>query len=93
MLFRSGSTLTRATRTSSVLIGSTHTGSTLTRATRTSSVLIGSGDRLDVYLENLRWHLKTAKLENDVLTLEILLEGANGIVLKDISYLVEMIIS
>ena len=70
-----------------------YTDSPLTGSTHTGSTLIGSGDRLDVYLENLRWYLKAAKLENGVLTLEILLEGANGIVLKDISYLVEMIIS
>lgn len=56
----------------------------------TGTVLSGSGNRLDVYLEDLRWYLKDANLQNNILSLDILLEGVNGIVLSDLSYRLEL---
>ncbi len=56
----------------------------------TGTALTGSGNRLDVYLERLRWHLKSADLTGDTLTMVILLESSNDVVLRDISYRIEL---
>ena len=56
----------------------------------TGTVLSGSGNHLDVYLEDLRWYLKDANLQSNTLSLDILLEGVNGIVLSNVSYRLEL---
>ncbi len=56
----------------------------------TGTAITGSGNRLDVYLERLRWYLKSADLTGDTLTMVILLESSNDVVLTDISYRIEL---